>query len=152
MGDHTDNEKDELSKLIMSMIPKSLDDIIRQNRHLATLTLTSEEEISELYFPIKPGIPKELLNNWSLITLNVLEQVPQVILVGEIRDTHVTRVTSAVQQIDFKNNFVITQNRSLYQLGNRNKDEPDSHQLMTICAVFHSWGFGAYLGVPHFFF
>jgi hypothetical protein len=142
----------ELGKQLAAIFPKNLDDIIRKNRHIASLTLTTDEEISDLYFPIKPGVPKDLMNNWSLITLNVLEQVPQVMLIGDVSGSTMTRLTSNVQQIDLKHNLLITQSRSLYQLGNRNIGEPDTNQLMTICAIFHSWGFGAFLGAPHFFF
>jgi hypothetical protein len=152
MPQENDNEKDELGKQITAMIPKNLDDIIRKNRHLANLTLTTEEEISDLYFPIKPYEPKDMMNNWSLITLNVVTQVPQVMLIGDVSGSTMTRLTSNVQQIDLKHNVLITQNRSLYLLGNRNIGEPDTNQLMTICAIFHAWGFGAFLGAPNFYF
>lgn len=153
MPQENDSEQDELGKQLAAMIPKNLDDIIRKNRHLANLTLTTEEEISDLYFPIKPGgVLKDIINNWSLITLNILEQVPQVMLIGDVSGSTMIRLTSNVQQIDLKQNLLITQSRSLYQLGSRNIGEPDSNQLMTICAIFHAWSFGAFLGAPYFYF
>jgi hypothetical protein len=149
-----EQQNDSFKQAIEDIIPKSLDDIIRHNRHLASLRLTNDEEIDDLYFPIQVGNKptKDFIDDWSLITLNVKEQLPQVMLIGGVRGTSKNRLTSNVQQIDLKNNVLITTSRSVYELGKRNDGEPDLQQLMTICAVFHSWGFGPALGTPHFFF
>ena len=51
---HDDNE---LSQVIKEMIPKSLDDIIRANRNLCTLALSTQEQLGKL-----PAIVQTLEN------------------------------------------------------------------------------------------
>lgn len=144
---------DDFSKAIEALIPKSLDDVIRRNRHAAELRLTSEEEIMDLHCQITPGIPKDVMENWCLITLYISEpQIAQVMLLGEVNETTIDRLTSVVLKIDLDRNLLITLSGSLYQLGTKHQGEPEMYQLMTVCAVFHHWGLGKYLGVPHFFY
>ena len=144
---------EELAQIINAMIPKNLDDIIRLNRHCAQLTLTSDEDIMDLHHQITPNEPKDVMDDWSFITLTILtSQTTQVMLLGDPRGSATTRLTSIVRQIDLDRQLVITNSGSLYRLGTPHQGEPTLDQLMTICAVFHSWGFGRFLGAPHFFF
>lgn len=143
------NEK--LAASIEDLIPKSLDDIIRLNRDKAQLRLTTDEEILELYHDITPGNPKDIIDDYSLITL-VSESLTQVFLLGDVRRTGIQRITSVVLQIDADRQLLTTKSGSLYQLGTPSPGLPDAHQLMCVCAAFHSWKFGAVLGVSHFFY
>jgi hypothetical protein len=147
------DEKDSFLNLVETMFPKNLDDIIRQNRQVVELYLTSDEEVFELYWQITPNIVKDVINNWSLISLRINDiQLVQVMLLGNVGKTTTNRLTSNVVRIDLDRQLLITKSGSLYQLGTKHKGELDQDQLITVCAVFHSWGFGDYLGVPRFFF
>ena len=147
-------QQDNLAQTIESMMPKNLDDIIRENRNKASMGLTTDEEVDDLYFPIEIGErpTKNFIDDWILITLKIEARIPSVLLVGNVRGTTLIRVTSDVQQIDLKNNVLITKNGSVYELGKEKEGKPSLQQLMTICAVLHSWGYGQALGIPHFFF
>lgn len=144
---------DELTAILEAIIPKNLDDIIRINRHTAELYLTTDEEIMDLHEQITPSEQKDVMDNWSFITLNTSKpHIAQVMLLGDVRGSTVTRLTSIVLQIDLDRRLVITRSGSLYRLGTPRRGEPSTDQLMAICAIFHSWGFGQFLGVPHFYF
>ena len=150
------NSEDEISfdfaEQFEQMIPENLDDIIRKNRELAHLRLATDDEIMELYRPISYGKTKAIFYEWRMINLYIdaIKQ-PQVILMGHIGQ-RIIRLTSTVMQVDLDRGLVITKSGSLYQLGKPGLGEPPPHQLMGICAVFHSWGFGPVFGVPHFFY
>jgi predicted Abi (CAAX) family protease len=144
---------ENIQEILEAMIPKRLDDIIRQNRHRAQLYMTTDEQIMELHHQIVPNEPKDIMDHWSFITLHIINHpIAQIMLLGDIRGTTVTRLTSLVKQIDLDRQLVITNSGSLYRLGTQQQGEPNTDQLMAICAVFHGWGFGEYLGVPHFLF
>ena len=146
-----DEISEKLAASIEDLIPKSLDDIIRLNRDKAQLRLTNDEEILELYHDITPGNPKDIIDDYSLISL-ISGDLIQVFLLGDVRRSGTQRITSVVQQIDMDRQLLITKSGSLYQLGTPNKGLPDPHQLMCVCAAFHSWKFGHVLGVTHFFY
>lgn len=150
---NAENERPfDFAEQIEQMIPENLDDIIRKNRELAHLRLATDDEIMELYHPIKYRKTKAVFNDWRMINLyiNAINQ-PQVILMGNIGNG-IIRLTSTVMQVDLDRGLVITKSGSLYSLGKPGLGEPPHHQLMAICAVFHEWGFGAVFGVPHFFY
>jgi hypothetical protein len=142
-----------LGQQIEALMPKSLDDIIRKNRDLAQLRQTTDEEILELYHEITPGRPKDIMDEWTLITLDAYtSNFRQVMLIGDVRRSGIQRITSVVQQIDMDRQFLITKSGSLYQLGTPKIGPPDEHQLMCICAGFHEWGIGNFIGAPSFFY
>jgi len=144
---------DEMSKILEAMIPLNLDDIIRMNRDAAQLYLTPDEEIMDLYAEIIPGEPKAVMDDWSFITLSLsVPPMDQVMLLANVRGTTVTRLTSSVVKIDLDRQLVNTLSGSLYQLGVQHHGEPDVDQLMAVCAIFNSWGFGEFLGVSRFYF
>ena len=109
---------EELRKILEAMIPNNLDDIIRQNRDCAQLYLTTDEEIMDLYAEIIPEEPKAVMDVWSFITLSLsVPPMDQVMLLGNVRGTTKTRLTSIVVKIDLDRQFVNTLSGSLYQLG-----------------------------------
>lgn len=136
---------------IQALIPKSLDDIIRINREFAQLRLTTEDEILELYKEITPDYPKDIVDDWNLISLHK-PGATLVFLLGDVRQNGRPRMTSDVTGIDIDRRYLKTKSGSLYQLGSQSKDPPSQDELYLICATFHSWGFGNALGVPHFFY
>lgn len=145
---------EKLTTAIEQLIPKSLDDIIRKNRDLVQLRLATDEEIFALHQVITPGQPKDVIAEWNLIALHqpAFSNV-QIFLLGDVSSSDQQRVTSEVVGIDLDRQLVVTKSGSLYQLiGSPKNGDPDPQQLMCICSVFHEWGFGEKLGVPHFFY
>lgn len=148
----TVENEDLLEKLIESMIPKSLDDIIRQNQEFATLRLATEEEIMALHQAIEPSKPKKIIDNWNFINLHLTHgDIDQLTLIGDKRENGAARITSIVTGIDLDRQYIKTKSGSLYQLGTPRPGVIDQDQLFLICAAFHAWGFGAFLGVPNFY-
>jgi hypothetical protein len=156
----TDAKNDDLATTIDDLIPKSLNDIIRINRDQARLYLTTDDEIMDLYAEVTPGTPKEVIDDWRLISLYfVPSNLVQVMLLGDRRCNpprglpagrgH-ARITSVVRRIDLDRGFVVTNSRSLYQLGKKGHGQPPFEHLAMICQAFHSWGFGMFLGTPYF--
>lgn len=132
-----------------------LDDVIRQNRDMAQLILSSCLEVMELYAPITPSHPKEIINDWRFISLTLQNadiSSTQVYLLGDKGSNGNARITSLVRKIDLDRQLVYTNSGSLYQLGTQGKGEPSQPQLYLICAAFCSWGFGTVLGIPPIFY
>jgi hypothetical protein len=149
----TENLQYDLAATIEDLIPKSLDDIIRINRDQARLYLTTDDEIMDLHAEVMPGTPKEVIDDWRFITLYIVpSNLVQVMLLGDKRCNGHARITSVVRRIDLDRGFVVTNSRSLYQLGKKGHGQPPFEHLAMICQAFHSWGFGMFLGVPYFLF
>ena len=147
------DQNEKIREIVETLIPKSLDDIIRLNREHAQLRLATEEEIFVLEREVTPGQPKDIIDEWNLIALHQPElNTTLVFLLGNIRRNGHKRITSDVTGIDLDRQFLITKSGSLYQLGTPKNGAPDVDQLYMVCAAFHSWGFGNMLGVPHFFY
>ena len=137
-----------LSSAVRARIPPSLDKVIKLQRRNYKLRLTTDEEIFDLYNKISPNTPKDIIDNWNLITL-VRPQGNLVFLLGEVRRKNgCPRITSDIVSIDRERDFLTTMSGSLYQLGNPKNAPPTELELFLVCRTFHSWGFGAELGVP----
>ena len=147
----TDNSTQNLSQSLQAMTPKSLDDIIRMHRDFAQLRLTNDEEILSLNKEVMPATPKDIVDDWNLITL-VKPGSVLVFLIGEIRHKGTSRMTSDVTSLDLDRGFLKTKSGSLYQLGKQNAGPPNQSELYLVCSTFHKWGFGDALGVPNFFY
>lgn len=137
-------------------MPKRLDDIIRDNRHMARLALSTDDEILDRYGPVTPGPEKEVIDDWRFVSLHLatsdgLEAVTLMFLLGFRRSNGNPRITSDVVKIDLDRGLVVTKNGSLYRLGSQGQGEPPFAHLFMICSAFHSWGFGLPLGVPPLF-
>jgi hypothetical protein len=116
-----------------------------------SLYLTTERQIKDREYEIVVADRKSaraIIEDWRLISLHRHDTDESVVyLIGHVRDTYKTRVTSPVAQIDLANGLVVTQN-SFYALGERGKGEPSLRQLLAIIYVFYAWGIGAALGMP----
>ena len=157
MTTEQDEIAEKLAEAIQELIPKSLDDIIRLNRNQAQLRLTTEDEIFDLHQEITPGQPKDVIDEWNLISLHRSGfDVPLIFLLGDIRRNGHQRITSDVISIDLDRQLLLTKSGSLYQLGTPKGGDggpnPSLNQLCMVASAFHSWGFGPVLGVPHFFY
>lgn len=134
-----------------SLIPKSLDDIVRFNREHLTLRLATDMEIMELHHEIIPNRkPSMIISDWRLVAF-VGSQRVDIFLLGD-KPNNGVRITSPVRMIDLDRQLVITQSGTLYGLGKAGQGEPPFDHLMMICPASHSWGFGALFGIPHFFY
>lgn len=144
----------ELVQNIDNLIPKILDDIIRKNRELVELGLSTDDEIQALYAEMPPGLPvKDIVNDWRLISLREKKSgLAQVLLLGRSQNENFAWVTSSIVKIDLNRNCVMTKSGSYYGLGSRGDGEPPREQLMHVCATLHKWGSGTFLGVTHFFY
>ena len=146
------HEMDNFTKQISDLIPKNLDDIICKNRDQASISLSSKDEISQLEDTVELGLVKDLLDNWSLVSINLPTSGSCLVFLLGDRQNGEQRVTSAVITIDFNTSLVKTTSGSIYQLGEPLVGELSSHQLMSLCAMLHRSSVGEYLGVPHFFY
>lgn len=138
----------QLSLDVRAKIPATLDQVIKLNRSHYKLRLTTYEEIFALYNRISPYQEKDIIDNWNLITLE-RPQGNLVFLLGEVRRKNgCPRITSDVTGIDLDLGFLTTISGSLYQLGSPKNAPPTELELYLVCRTFHSWRFGAELGVP----
>lgn len=132
-----------------SLIPSSLDEVIRRNRDRARLYFSTPEELAALAAcsdSVFGRHIKGVLRDWTLVTLNIVDK-PGVILLGYNTTVGQTWATSLVTGI--AGNRVLTRSGSLYQLDGPSSDDPD---LLHLCAQIWNWGLGNYLGVPHIFY
>ena len=148
-----DNEA--LLKAFETLIPNSLDDIIRQHRDVASLRLTTDMEVMSLYAPIIPGQVKEFINDWRFIAFtlkNAYSCSTEIFLLGNRVSDGNPRITSRVRKVDLDRGLVFTNSGSLYGLGSPGNGEPDQTQLFLVCAAFWKWGMGGELGIMQIFY
>lgn len=137
------------------LIPETLDDIVRRNRHLCTIRLSTSQEVAVLdkNIIVPDGlVPKDEFVDWRVICLDRAAQLggPIHVLLGYAR-LRINLMTSPVVAIG--NGHAITESGSLYRLSSeRGEGEPSVDQLVLLCAGLNSWGWGPALGVPAFFF
>jgi hypothetical protein len=151
-----------IAEALEKLIPQSLGDIVRQNRHLFCISLATSEELAARAAEIGPGDVKDTISGWRMIAFRTLDRRPpvksegpsgasRISLLGSAVETGCGWITSAVMRIDAANGLVQTRN-SLYRLGVKGAGEPPPNELMTVCAALHRWGLGPLLGVPEFYF
>jgi hypothetical protein len=150
----------KLEKVLETLFPKSLDDIVRKNREHVQIGLATAEELASRAARIEPGRPVDTIDQWRLIAFRALgppctergsNDNFRLSLLGDAVETRRIRITSEVAQIDVEGGFALTQN-SLYKLGVKGKGEPPREHLVCIAAATHSWGWGASIGAPQFFY
>ena len=144
-----DEVPDRLDSVLRALVANKLDDVIKYHRQHFQLRLATDIEIFNLYKTIAPAQPKDIIDDWNLITLHTPEGI-LVWLLGEVRRKGCPRITSDVTGFDLKSGFLTTRSGSLYQLGKQKNGPPSREELFLVCASFHTRGFGAALGVPHF--
>ncbi len=145
-------ENDDLPMHLAQFIPKSLDAIVRKNRHLCRLRLATAEDFSRVEKRIPRKQPRHTLVRWQVIVLDVTTQPPvrSLRLVGTTLESGESWITSNVIGIDLRTRMVQTEN-SLYAIKGRRVLEKNLN-FPYICAVLNHWGIGHFLGAPEFFF
>lgn len=146
-----DGNEDQLAAAIEALKPKTLDEIIRENRDKLQLLLANETEIQNLNSDLDARNPKDIFDDWSLIAF-VTKDKTYLRLIGEARSCKKTKMTSIVLKTDMTQKVVSTLSGSLYQLGIPNEGEPNLNQRIFICSFLHDIWLGPSFGVPHFFY
>lgn len=140
------------SNLASTLIPKSLDDIIRLHKDEASIYLSTSDQIQGLtraIVDINERDVKDTVENWRLISLDSKGKVA-VLLLGDGRESRHPWITSPLQAVDLGAGLVVTTN-SVYALGTPGEGEPDTDHLIRICA-FLAPGAQQYFGIPAFFY
>ena len=140
---------DRLDSALRALVPKRLDDVIKYHRQYFQLRLSTDLEIFDLYITISPAQPKDIIDDWNLITF-VTPDFSAMWLLGEVRRKGCPRITSDVIGIDLNNGFLTTRSGSLYELGKQKNGPPSREETFLVCASFHKTALGIALGVPHF--
>jgi hypothetical protein len=141
-------DRNDIELHLNQIMPASLDDIIRLNRHMAKLYLTNPAEIDALRASLPIQAAKATISHWALITMFFTKSgEAMVYLTGFNEERGCSWMTSRVTAFD--GDALLTKSGSLYRLKGDSTDSPD---LPQICASLNSWGVGPTLGVPKFFF
>ena len=143
----------DLTETFDEMIPRSLDNVIRANRHLAQLRLASDQELAALSGNIAVVQPKDEISNYRLVS--IILNNPDTVSVHLLGTCSAGRSwsTSQVMTLDLERGYAETRIGSVYKLlGPRAHDEPDRDDLICLCAILNKWGVGQRLGVPAFFY
>lgn len=135
---------------VVGEMPHKIDEIITQNRHLAQISMASDDDLESLLKPIQPTeSPKDCVQNWSLITFTSLVSGGREVLLVSNKSNGKTHVSSGIVAVDFGSKLVITRTGSVYQLGVKAK-EISQDQIVMICILLNEMGFGEELGVAPF--
>lgn len=141
---------DGLKEKIEALIPKSLDDIIRQNREHCQVRHATEADLAPLLGTVPEAYPRLVITRWHLVTIAIKDEY-KVVLLGDICDgTGNTWVTSKVVKLDLDSGYLRTASGSLYLMAKKGEGEPSFKQLALLCSYFNRGGYGSFFGVPEF--
>lgn len=141
----SDDEK--MTQALDALVPKSLDDIIREHRDVAILRFATDDDTTPLLAVVTYESDAQDITSWSLITLDI--RIPEAPLRATmLTGWHSTRgcawVTSPVLQLDPSTQCMRTRSGTLYHMQGPSSDQPD---VFVICSWLHTTRLGAYLGV-----
>lgn len=134
----------------VNSIPKSLDDIVRQNREHLQIREATTEEIHALRAEINPDPRhvKDRLHDWTIASF-ILESNPPVLMVLGDRERDGMAIRSNfIVGIDMDRGFLTTESGSIYQLGTKAQDDPSIHQLSLVCEYLFSRRMGKRFLIP----
>lgn len=139
---------------IDDLIPKTLDDIVRERRDEVQVRLATAAEIKALGEFLGDtrlaGKPNDTIEYWYPLAF-VVHGERAVRLLGHFRHRNEIQLSSAVSVLDLQNGLVRTAN-SVYRLDKRGEGEPPRDYLAHLCAILNNMGIGWTLGVPRVFF
>lgn len=145
--------KETIEEQLQKLLPKSIDDIVRENRDKLQLALATEDELKALETSISDAPVKHQLVGWNVLMLRATAasgQVSSPRLIGRVVDSGDSWITSHVVGIDCEQGLVQTKS-SLYRIIGPRADEKDT-DLLRICAAMHEWRLGNHYGVPLIFY
>ena len=146
-------KKDTVEEQLKRLLPKSLDDIVRENRDKLRLALATEEELKNLQAILTETSFRYSLTRWNIVMLHLADgnrTVSSPRLVGQVSETGESWITSHVVSIDTAHGLVQTRN-SVYRIIGPRAEEKDL-DLLRICGSLHEWGLGQLFGVPPIFY
>ena len=145
--------KETIEEQLQKLLPRSIDDIIREHRDELLLALATEDELQSLETTLAHGPVTHRLTGWNILMMHASSERGQVSsphIIGTVVDTGESWITSHVLGIDSEQGLVKTKN-SLYQITGPRAAEEDT-DLLRICAALREWRLGARYGVPHIFY
>lgn len=145
-----------LIKQAKDLIPESLDDIVRKNRHLLQLKYANKEDVLKLTKRIQATSFKgTLVDAFLYKRLTKLSEVEPVCAVGYlITDSgKIAFHTSQVVGLDNYQKIIATASGSYYRIDSfADTGQTDSNLLLHICHVSHRDGWGTHFGVPEIYY
>lgn len=139
---------------LQDLIPKTLDDVIRENRDKCRLALATDEELDSLASEIANARCRHTLTHWQVVVIHITTgdgtHTASPKLVGRVKETGQAWMTSQVIGIDAARGLVQTANSTYCVIGQR--VEECELDFLHICATLNTWGVGRYLGIPEFFY
>ncbi len=145
--------KETTEEQLRKLLPKSIDDIVREHRDELQLALATAAELKALETTLTDGPVAHRITGWNVLMLHMSSERGRLSsprLIGLVVDTRESWITSHVLGIDFRKGLVQTKN-SFYQITGPRAAEEDT-DLLRICAALHEWRLGARYGVPHIFY
>lgn len=147
--------KNTVAELLETLVPKSIDDVIRLNRDKATLRFSTPEDLKPLASEIPPSARAVPISRWNLITvaLSPAGERPEqhVLLLGWNTVDRCTWNTSPVQRLDTAAGLLVTRSGTLYSLAGPQGAEEDL-DLLHLCVYLRRSGAGDAFGIPAFFY
>jgi len=141
-----------LTAKLEAMIPRGLDDIIRKNREHCQIRHPTDADLSPLLGEVPAAYPKLVITNWHLVSIEAAGEY-KVVLLGDICDgSGNTWITSKITRLDLQSGYLRTASGSLYMMATKGEGEPSFEQLALLCIYLNRGGFGAYFGVPEYFY
>lgn len=142
---------------IETLIPKSVNDIIKKHRDQCSLSLSSLDAVAKQLptFTADGCTLTDEIRDWRFIDYQIraLPEGQAFLLLGESVRHGTAWMTSPVIKVDRHSRVVQTRSGSRYRLdGQPGEGEPPLKGRLHICAVFHSWGLGPTFGVPHIYY
>ena len=131
--------------------PDSLDNVIRAHRDLASLRLSTAEDLAPLKHAVPPADDADPISKWLFVTYHVHSgeaDAKFVLLFGWNERAKQTWNTSPVLQHDPSTGFLVTRSGTTYRLAGQ-KGRPEDLDLLHVCAYLHTSKAGARLGVPY---
>lgn len=145
-------EKDNLNDTLEALLPKELDDIITQNRHMMQLGYASAEDLAKMHADIPITNLRGVLTQAFVYKRIVPSKNAEIFcLVGFNNDQEAFH-TSQVVAYDNVNNVALTASGSHYVVESFKTGAPDLLLLLHICYMFHRDGIGNYFGARPVFY
>ena len=139
-------EKDNLNGSVDAVLPKELDDIITQNRHMMQLDYASAEDLAKMHADIPITNLKGVLTRAFIYKRIVPSKNAEIFCLVGFKSDQWAHHTSKIVAYDNVNNVALTTSGSHYLVESFKTGAPDLLLLLHICYMFHRDGIGNYFG------
>lgn len=137
------------------LIPKSIDNIIRENRDKLRLEIVKKNEMETTHKNLAITNFKGALNDVLIYRRRILiNDSSSIAAIGLIDTPYGTQLrhTSSIVAYDSDSKVILTHSGSHYVINNFLEGDPNFSFLTFICATLNHEGVGSYFGVPPFFY